>query len=115
MIHGAVVFGAAHRLRRLLTMNTPPHRFAPFFPPARALPSTAAFAGGTGALLDPLGPIASAERQMDFQNLGMMWVIPAILATPGLASWFRASAERARDRSESEESEESEESNALEL
>ena len=51
-------------------------------------------------MLDPKGPIAAAERQILFNSLGIMLaiVIPTILATLGVAFWFRASNERARYR-----------------
>jgi cytochrome o ubiquinol oxidase subunit II len=56
--------------------------------------------GGCEGVLDPKGPIASAERQILFNSLGIMLaiVIPTILATLGVAFWFRASNERARYR-----------------
>ena len=49
-------------------------------------------------VLDPKGPIAAAERQILFNSLGIMLaiVIPVILATLGVAFWFRASNQRAR-------------------
>jgi cytochrome o ubiquinol oxidase subunit 2 len=49
-------------------------------------------------VLDPKGPIAAAERQILFNSLGIMLaiVIPTILATLGVAFWFRASNKRAR-------------------
>jgi cytochrome o ubiquinol oxidase subunit II len=59
----------------------------------------AAMLGGCGeGVLDPKGPIASAERQILFNSLGIMLaiVIPTILATLGVAYWFRASNSRAR-------------------
>ena len=45
------------------------------------------------ACSDPQGPIASAERQILFNSLGIMLaiVIPTILATLGVAFWFRSS------------------------
>src|SRR5258706_2454616 len=55
---------------------------------------TAATLGGcTEGVLDPKGPIAFAERQILFDSLGIMLaiVIPTILATLGVAWWFRAS------------------------
>jgi cytochrome o ubiquinol oxidase subunit 2 len=60
--------------------------------------SAAALAGCTEGVLDPEGPIASAERQILFNSLGIMLaiVIPTILATIGVAYWFRASNSRAR-------------------
>jgi cytochrome o ubiquinol oxidase subunit II len=54
----------------------------------------------TDGVLDPQGPIALAERQILLNSLGIMLaiVIPVILATLGVAFWFRASNERARYR-----------------
>src|SRR5712675_3607067 len=65
---------------------------------ALVLIGVAALAGCTGGVLDPKGPIAAAERQILFNSLGIMLaiVIPTILATLGVAYWFRASNERAR-------------------
>ncbi len=58
----------------------------------------AALCGCTEGVLDPKGPIAAAERQILFNALGIMLaiVIPTILATLGVAAWFRASNKRAR-------------------
>jgi cytochrome o ubiquinol oxidase subunit 2 len=59
----------------------------------------AAMLGGCSeGVLDPKGPIASAERQILFNSLGIMLaiVIPTILATLAVAYWFRASNPRAR-------------------
>src|SRR4051812_20796085 len=58
----------------------------------------AALAGCTEGVLDPKGPIAAAERQILFNALGIMLaiVIPTIVATLGVAAWFRASNTRAR-------------------
>jgi cytochrome o ubiquinol oxidase subunit II len=60
----------------------------------------AALGGCTEGVLDPRGPIASAERQILFNSLGIMLaiVIPVILATLGVAFWFRESNERATYR-----------------
>jgi cytochrome o ubiquinol oxidase subunit 2 len=60
----------------------------------------AALGGCTEGVLDPRGPVASAERQILFNSLGIMLaiVIPVIFATLGVAFWFRASNERARYR-----------------
>jgi len=54
--------------------------------------------GGCQGVLDPKGPIASAERLILFNSLGIMLaiVIPTIVATLGVAFWFRASNWRAR-------------------
>jgi cytochrome o ubiquinol oxidase subunit II len=60
----------------------------------------ATLGGCTDGVLDPKGPIALAERQILFNALGIMLaiVIPVIVATIGVAFWFRASNERARYR-----------------
>jgi cytochrome o ubiquinol oxidase subunit 2 len=60
----------------------------------------AALAGCAEGVLDPRGPVASAERQILFNSLGIMLaiVIPTILATLGVAFWFRESNQRARYR-----------------
>src|ERR1700677_5377800 len=61
----------------------------------------AAILGGcTEGVLDPKGPIAAADRQILLNSLGIMLaiVIPVILATLGVAFWFRVSNERARYR-----------------
>jgi len=65
---------------------------------ATILISAAMLGGCTEGVLDPAGPIASAERQILFNSLGIMLaiVIPTILATLGVAFWFRASNTRAR-------------------
>ncbi len=54
--------------------------------------------GCSEGVLDPQGPVAGAERQILFNSLGIMLaiVIPTILATLGVAYWFRASNKRAR-------------------
>jgi len=58
----------------------------------------ATLGGCSEGILDPKGPIAVAERQILFNSLGIMLaiVIPTILATLGVAYWFRASNKRAR-------------------
>src|SRR5258705_13057070 len=60
----------------------------------------AALGGCTDGVFDPKGPVALAERQILLNALGIMLaiVIPVILATLGVAFWFRASNERARYR-----------------
>ena len=60
----------------------------------------ATLGGCTDGVLDPKGPIALAERQTLLNALGIMLaiVVPVILATLGVAFWFRASNERARYR-----------------
>ena len=54
--------------------------------------------GCTEGVLDPKGPVASAERLILLNSLGIMLaiVIPTILATLGVAWWFRSSNKRAR-------------------
>jgi cytochrome o ubiquinol oxidase subunit 2 len=58
----------------------------------------ATLGGCSEGVLDPKGPVASAERLIMFNSTGIMLaiVIPTILATLGTAFWFRASNERAR-------------------
>ena len=59
--------------------------------------SATVLGGCTEGVLDPKGPIASAERQIIFNSLGIMLaiVIPTIIATAGIAFWFRSSNARA--------------------
>src|SRR5258708_6305601 len=68
--------------------------------PAVVLIGAATLGGCAEGVLDPKGPIALAERQILLNSLGIMLaiVIPVILATIGVAFWFRASNERARYR-----------------
>src|SRR6266568_603266 len=65
---------------------------------AVVLISAATLGGCTEGILDPKGPIAAAERQILLNALGIMLaiVIPTILATLGVAYWFRSSNTRAR-------------------
>lgn len=67
---------------------------------AAILIGAATLGGCADGVLDPKGPIAAAERQILLNSLGIMLaiVIPVILATLGVAFWFRASNERARYR-----------------
>src|ERR1700733_13896827 len=67
---------------------------------AVVLIGTAMLGGCNEGVLDPKGPIAVADRQILLNSLGIMLaiVIPVILATLGVAFWFRASNERARYR-----------------
>ncbi len=60
---------------------------------AVVLIGAATLGGCTEGGLDPKGPIALAERQILLNALGIMLaiVIPVILATIGVAFWFRAS------------------------
>ncbi|HTG24526.1 MAG TPA: ubiquinol oxidase subunit II [Reyranella sp.] len=59
-----------------------------------------ALSGCSEGVLDPKGPIAAAEREILFNSLGIMLaiVVPTILATIGVAFWFRSSNRRARYR-----------------
>ncbi|HEX4555015.1 MAG TPA: ubiquinol oxidase subunit II [Xanthobacteraceae bacterium] len=60
---------------------------------AVVLVAAMALGGCSQGVLDPHGPIASAERQILFNSLGIMLaiVIPTIVATLGVAWWFRSS------------------------
>jgi cytochrome o ubiquinol oxidase subunit 2 len=62
-----------------------------------ALISAAMLGGCNEGVLDPQGPIASAERLILFNATGIMLaiVIPTMLATLAVAFWFRASNSRA--------------------
>jgi cytochrome o ubiquinol oxidase subunit 2 len=64
------------------------------------LVSAAALGGCSEGVLDPKGPIAAAEREILFNSLAIMLaiVVPTILATLGVAFWFRSSNRRARYR-----------------
>src|SRR5258708_30314348 len=64
---------------------------------ALALIGVTALGGCSQGVLDPHGPIASAERQILFNSLAIMLaiVIPTIVATLGVAWWFRSSNRRA--------------------
>jgi cytochrome o ubiquinol oxidase subunit II len=59
--------------------------------------STTTLGGCSEGVLNPQGAIASAERQILFNSLGIMLaiVIPTILVTLGVAYWFRSSNTRA--------------------
>jgi len=65
---------------------------------AIVLLGAATLGGCGGGVLDPHGPVASAERQIMFNATGIMLAIciPTMLATLGVAYWFRASNTRAR-------------------
>jgi cytochrome o ubiquinol oxidase subunit 2 len=65
---------------------------------AASLIGALTLAGCSEGVLSPQGPIASAERQILFNSLGIMLaiVIPTIVATLGVAFWFRSSNGRAR-------------------
>jgi cytochrome o ubiquinol oxidase subunit 2 len=69
-----------------------------YFPIVIVVISATMLSGCSEGVLDPQGPVADAERQILFNSLGIMLaiVIPTILATLGVAYWFRASNERAR-------------------
>jgi cytochrome o ubiquinol oxidase subunit 2 len=57
-----------------------------------------ALGGCDGGVLDPKGPVTFAERQILINATGIMLaiVIPVMLATLGIAFWFRASNKRAQ-------------------
>jgi cytochrome o ubiquinol oxidase subunit II len=65
---------------------------------AIALIGAASLGGCSGGVLDPKGPIAAAERLIMLNSTGIMLaiVVPTILATLGMAWWFRSSNKRAR-------------------
>lgn len=65
-----------------------------------SLIGAATLSGCSEGVLDPQGPIAAAERLILFNSLGIMLaiVIPTILATLGVAFWFRSSNSRAQYR-----------------
>ncbi len=56
--------------------------------------------GCSQGILNPQGPIAAAERTILFNSVGIMLaiVVPVILATLGVAWWYRASNARANYR-----------------
>jgi cytochrome o ubiquinol oxidase subunit 2 len=65
---------------------------------AVSLIGAAMLGGYSGGVLDPQGPVAAAERLIMLNSTAIMLaiVIPTMLATLGIAFWFRASNERAR-------------------
>ena len=65
---------------------------------AIVLIGTATLGGCTEGVLDPKGPTAFAERQIMLNATGIMLaiVIPVVIATLGVAFWFRSSNKRAR-------------------
>src|SRR6202051_2034812 len=67
---------------------------------AAVLIGAATLGGCAEGVLDPKGPIAAADRQilLNARDIMLAIVIPVILATLGVAFWFRASNERARYR-----------------
>jgi cytochrome o ubiquinol oxidase subunit 2 len=67
---------------------------------AVALLGVSTLGGCSEGVLNPKGPIAAAEQQILFNSLAIMLaiVIPTILATLGVAFWFRSSNRRARYR-----------------
>jgi cytochrome o ubiquinol oxidase subunit II len=62
-----------------------------------AMIGAAALSGCSEGVLDPKGPIAAANLEILFNSLAIMLaiVIPTILATLGVAFWFRSSNRRA--------------------
>src|ERR1700754_3371159 len=77
--------GSGHALRALISIT-----------------ATLLLAGCSEGVLDPQGPIGSQEKTILLNSLGIMLaiVIPTILATLGVAWWFRASNTRAQYRPE---------------
>jgi cytochrome o ubiquinol oxidase subunit 2 len=74
--------------------ETPFRRVRPVAGMRTTLFLSAALLGGCSqGVLDPQGPIASAEKTILFNSLGIMLaiVIPTIVATLGVAYWYRAS------------------------
>jgi cytochrome o ubiquinol oxidase subunit 2 len=67
---------------------------------AVVLTGAAILGGCNEGVLDPKGPIAIANREILLNSLSIMLaiVIPVIVATLGVAYWFRASNNRARYR-----------------
>ena len=65
---------------------------------AVVLIGAATLGGCTEGVLDPKGPTAFAERQIMLNATGIMLaiVIPVVIATLGVAFWFRSSNKRAR-------------------
>jgi cytochrome o ubiquinol oxidase subunit II len=65
-----------------------------------------ALGGCAGGVLDPKGPITFAERQILFNATGIMLaiVLPVMVATLGVAFWFRDSNKRARYQPDFKES-----------
>jgi cytochrome o ubiquinol oxidase subunit 2 len=58
-----------------------------------ALIGVVALGGCAGGVLNPMGPVSLGERDILFNSTGIMLaiVIPTVLATLGVAFWFRAS------------------------
>jgi cytochrome o ubiquinol oxidase subunit 2 len=65
---------------------------------AVVLIGAAALGGCSEGVLDPKGPVAAAERLIMLNSTGIMLaiVIPTMIATLGMAFWFRSSNLRAR-------------------
>jgi cytochrome o ubiquinol oxidase subunit II len=59
-------------------------------------------AGCSQGILNPRGPIAAAEKTIFLNSVGIMLtiIVPVIIATLGVAWWYRSSNERARYRPE---------------
>ncbi len=76
------------------------HRFGRTLVLFAALPVLGALGGCAGSFLEPAGPVSGAERTIFLDALVIMLaiVVPVILATLGVAWWFRASNSRARYR-----------------
>jgi cytochrome o ubiquinol oxidase subunit II len=69
-----------------------------FLWPILAMIAVSALGGCAHGVLDPRGPISSAQKIILFDSLGIMLaiVIPTIVATLAVAWWYRASHARAR-------------------
>jgi cytochrome o ubiquinol oxidase subunit 2 len=69
-----------------------------YLPLAGLLTGALTLGGCSEGVLDPQGPVAAAERLIMFNSTAIMLaiVIPTMIATLGMAFWFRASNKRAR-------------------
>src|SRR5262245_38015662 len=69
-----------------------------YLPLAGLLTGALTLSGCSEGVLDPQGPVAAAERLIMFNSTAIMLaiVIPTMIATLGMAFWFRASNKRAR-------------------
>ena len=89
------------------SMGKQTRRVAKRLAAAAALIGAVSLAGCSEGVLDPKGPIAAGERLILFNSLSIMLaiVVPTIVATLAVATWYRASNKRARYRPEFEYSE----------
>jgi cytochrome o ubiquinol oxidase subunit II len=81
-------------------MGTSPQARSRLLVAALMAVGSGALAGCNRGVLDPQGPIASAEKTILMNSLAIMLaiVVPTIIATLAVAFWFRASNSRARHR-----------------